>query len=203
MRRIYFIILSLTLIGFNLTAAFNVSAKQSSKVPIGDILREVPLIDAHNDLPHKLRLMHRGAVGTFTTGTSKFGLSTDAKRMKKGLMGAQFWSAHHPSSIQGAEAIQVTLEQIDLVHRMTEASPYLEMAYTADDVVRIHRTGRIASLIGIEGGNSNQAVDARFILQIPEDIIPFHRESDVFYPGLISRKPIDNPNSVSLTFGPS
>ena len=116
MRPKYFIILSLALVGFNLTVSLNVSAQQISKVPIGDILREVPLIDGHNDLPHKLRLMHRGAVGSFAAGTSKFGLATDAKRMKKGMVGAQFWSVYIPTSIRGAEAIQVTLEQIDIVH---------------------------------------------------------------------------------------
>ena len=87
---------------------------------------------------------------------------TDIPRMRAGRMGGQFWSVWIPASITGPLAVQTTLEQIDLVKRMVERYPVdLEMAYTADDILRIHQSGRIASLIGIEGGNQiNESLPA-------------------------------------------
>ncbi|MEA3065465.1 MAG: rane dipeptidase, partial [Sphingomonadales bacterium] len=81
-------------------------------------------------------------------------LQTDLPRMKKGGMGAQFWSVWIPNEMKGDEAIRVTLEQIDIVHRMALRYPArLEMASTAADIRRIEKAGRIASLIGVEGGH--------------------------------------------------
>ena len=70
-------------------------------------------------------------------------------------MGGQFWSVYVPATKNKAEAVVTVLEQIDLVHRMVARYPNdFELALTADDVVRIHRQGKIASLIGMEGGHS-------------------------------------------------
>jgi membrane dipeptidase len=81
-------------------------------------------------------------------------LMTDIPRLHAGHVGAQFWSVWIPSALTGPAAIQTTLEQIDLVHAMVARYPSdLQMAYTADDIVRIHKAGKIASLIGIEGGH--------------------------------------------------
>jgi len=75
-------------------------------------------------------------------------------RLHAGRVGGQFWSVFIPADVQGDRAIRNTLEEIDIVKRFIAAYPRdLEQAYTADDVVRIHKTGKVASLIGVEGGH--------------------------------------------------
>jgi membrane dipeptidase len=128
------------------------------------VLAQTPLIDGHNDLPWEIRIRFASKLEglDLKSDTSKLpspeedgvGLMTDIPRMRAGRMGGQFWSVWIPSSIVGPAAVQTTLEQMDLVKRLAERYPAdFEMAYTADDIVRIHAAGRIASLIGIEGGN--------------------------------------------------
>ncbi|WP_242512236.1 dipeptidase [Pseudolysobacter antarcticus] len=89
-------------------------------------------------------------------------LMTDIPRLRAGGMGAQFWSVWIPPTVTGPAAVQMTLEEIDIVRTMVARYPdVFAMAYTADDIDRIHREGRIASLIGIEGGhqiNNSMAV---------------------------------------------
>jgi membrane dipeptidase len=81
-------------------------------------------------------------------------LMTDMARLHQGRVGGQFWSVYIPSEVTGDAAIRETIEQIDVVKRMVKAYPNdLALAGTADDVARIHKTGRVASLIGIEGGH--------------------------------------------------
>ena len=81
-------------------------------------------------------------------------MMTDIPRLKAGRVGGQFWSVYIPSSFDGPIAVQMTLEQIDIVKGLPARYPdVFEMAYTADDVFRIHKAGRIASLVGIEGGH--------------------------------------------------
>jgi membrane dipeptidase len=123
---------------------------------IDRILKATPLIDGHNDLPGQLADNYKRSVEGLTSGTDqrKVPLMTDMARLHQGDVGAQFWSVFIDSSIHGDEAIRQTLQEIDIVDRMVHAYPNdLEMAYTADDIVRIHREGKIASLIGIEGGH--------------------------------------------------
>ncbi len=126
------------------------------------ILVRTPLIDGHNDLPWEIRARFHelSAVdlskdtGSLPTPKEMSALMTDLPRLHRGHVGAQFWSVWIPADTHGAEAVQETLEQIDLVRNMVARYPSdLEMAYTAADIVRIHRQGRIASLIGIEGGH--------------------------------------------------
>ena len=128
------------------------------------VLAQTPLIDGHNDLPWEIRIRFASKLEglDLKSDTSKLpspeagglGLMTDIPRMRAGRMGGQFWSVWIPTTILGPAAVQTTLEQIDLVKRMAERYPAdFEMAYTADDVVRIHKAGRIASMIGVEGGN--------------------------------------------------
>jgi membrane dipeptidase len=126
-------------------------------------LLRTPLIDGHNDLPWEIRDRFKsdlaavdlksGTAGLpFPEGASA--LMTDIPRMRAGHVGGQFWSVWIPSDMKGFEAVQTTLEQIDLVKRMTARYPAdLEMAYSAADVRRIHQAHKIASLIGIEGGH--------------------------------------------------
>ncbi|CAN5201464.1 dipeptidase [soil metagenome] len=122
-----------------------------------EILKTTPLIDGHNDLPWALREKHGNdpyAVD-LTTDLTATGLHTDIPRLRAGGVGAQLWSVYVPADIAPVEAVKETFEQIDTVHRIVAAHPdVFELATTADDIERIHRTGKIASLIGMEGGYS-------------------------------------------------
>ena len=135
-------------------------AQQSSdpriQARVDRILKKTPLIDGHNDIAEQLSESHESSVANLASGTSAWPdhpLMTDMARLHAGRVGGQFWSVYIDGTIKGDEAIRRTIEQIDIVDRMIAAYPNdLERAYTADDVVRIHRKGKIASMIGIEGG---------------------------------------------------
>ena len=123
-----------------------------------EILRTTPLIDGHNDLPWALRQgfgndVH--AVDLTTNLDESTSLHTDIPRLRAGGVGGQFWSVYVPASLTPTEAAKVTFEQIDTVRRLIGAHPdVFELAITADDIERIHAEGKIASLIGMEGGYS-------------------------------------------------
>jgi membrane dipeptidase len=119
------------------------------------LLSRVPLLDGHNDLPWALREAGcAGLDGTDLRQPVSF-TQTDLPRLAAGGVGAQFWSVYVPSSLAGEAAVAATLEQIDLVRRMIRLYPgQLELALTADDVQRIFTAGRVASLLGAEGGHS-------------------------------------------------
>ena len=119
------------------------------------LLSQSPLVDGHNDLPwamraavgYDLRALDLAVRGTRT--------QTDLVRLREGGVGAQFWSVYVPSSMQGQGAVTATLEQIDIVHGMMRKYPEtFELALTAADIERIFAAGKIASLIGMEGGHS-------------------------------------------------
>lgn len=122
------------------------------------VMERTPLIDGHNDLPWALRQAHGSdpqAVDLTVNLDATTDLHTDIPRLRAGGVGGQFWSVYVPASLSPVAAAQATFEQIDVVRRMIAAYPdAFELAVTADDVVRIHRGGKIASLIGIEGGYS-------------------------------------------------
>ncbi|MBI1198775.1 MAG: membrane dipeptidase [Phenylobacterium sp.] len=133
---------------------------------IEKVLAKTPLIDGHNDVPWEIRNRAGGNVWKLDLGadTSHLppppgqpdapGMMTDIPRLKAGHLGGQFWSVFIPPNMTGPLAVQMTLEQIDIVKGMAARWPdTFEMAYTADDVVRIHKAGKVASLIGIEGGH--------------------------------------------------
>ncbi|MBB3094725.1 membrane dipeptidase [Actinoplanes campanulatus] len=110
------------------------------------------IIDGHNDLPMRLREWHGSAVAGLEKERPP--LHTDLPRLRAGGVGGQFWSVYVPSDLSEPEAVTSTLEQIDLVHRMVAAYPDdLAIAYTSADVQRAMTSGRIASLIGVEGGH--------------------------------------------------
>jgi membrane dipeptidase len=123
---------------------------------IDRVLKQTPLIDGHNDIAEQLQESHGYSVANLASGTDKWPdhpLMTDMARLHAGRVGGQFWSVYIDGTLTGDEAIRRTIEQIDIVDRMIAAYPNdLERALTADDVVRIHKKGKIASLIGIEGG---------------------------------------------------
>ncbi|MFN3930258.1 MAG: dipeptidase [Brevundimonas sp.] len=122
------------------------------------ILERTPLIDGHNDLPWALRQQHGNdphAVDLTTNLDASTALHTDIPRLRAGGVGGQFWSVYVPASLEPVEAAKATFEQIDTVKRLVAAHPdVFELATTADDVERIHAGGKIASLIGMEGGYS-------------------------------------------------
>src|ERR1700683_5204146 len=120
------------------------------------IMREALLIDGHNDLPWQFREKEDLSFQKIDLTKPQKGLHTDIPRLRQGGVGGQFWSAYVPAeSRKKGTAVKETLVQIDAVHRMVKMYPdVFEMASTADDIVRIHKSGKIASLIGVEGGHS-------------------------------------------------
>ena len=152
-------IISAALIGtsFSIMAADNApTAAQIAEVK--KILHEVPLIDGHNDVPWQYRKRGNDFNAIDLAGdTSKLKppMVTDIPRLRAGGVGGQFWSVYIPSTMSGSIAVRAVLEQIDVVHQMVARYPdAFELALTADDIERIHRQGKIASLIGMEGGHS-------------------------------------------------
>jgi membrane dipeptidase len=130
---------------------------------IDRVLAETPLIDGHNDLPWEIRERFKSDLSAVDLTRDTSGLPapagspplmTDIARLRAGHVGGQFWSVWVPADLKGPVAVETTVEQIDLVKRMAARHPdAFEMAYTAADVRRIHKAGRIACLIGIEGGH--------------------------------------------------
>jgi len=119
------------------------------------LLSRVPLIDGHNDLPYALRYFGAMDLAQVDLAAPVSCTHTDLPRMAAGGLGGQFWSVYVPATLAGEAAVATTLEQIDLVHRMVRRYPdRLELAVTAADVQRIFAAGRVASLIGAEGGHS-------------------------------------------------
>jgi membrane dipeptidase len=129
---------------------------RTTQARIDRILKATPLIDGHNDIAEALQENHDFSVANLAGGTDKWPehpLMTDMARLHAGRVGGQFWSVYIDGTLTGDEAIRRTIEEIDVVDRMIAAYPGdLERALSADDVVRIHKAGRVASLIGIEGG---------------------------------------------------
>ncbi|MBA3231360.1 MAG: membrane dipeptidase [Acidobacteria bacterium] len=117
--------------------------------------RQVPLIDGHNDYPWAVRANVARDITRLDISKPQPTIHTDIERLRKGGVGAQFWSVYVPSSLQGQDAVTATLEQIDIVYAMLRKWPEtFELALTADDVERIFKAEKIGSLIGMEGGHS-------------------------------------------------
>jgi membrane dipeptidase len=121
------------------------------------LLKTAPVIDGHNDLPWTLRNRVRYDFDALdiSVDQSGAGLHTDIPRLRRGSVGAQFWSVYVPCSLEGGAAVTATLEQIDAVVRLTRRYPGdLAFARTADEVEAAWAGGRTASLVGMEGGHS-------------------------------------------------
>ncbi|XP_060535679.1 dipeptidase 1-like isoform X2 [Cylas formicarius] len=127
------------------------------------LLKETPLIDGHNDLPwnlrkfvhNKLASLNLSAIGLEEPWAQSKWSQTDIPRMRAGLLGAQFWSAYVPCKAQHLDAVQITLEQIDVIKRLVEVnSRHLRLVHSAGEIRGVHREGMIASLIGVEGGHA-------------------------------------------------
>lgn len=123
-----------------------------------EILERVPLFDGHNDVPWQ----YRNRVGYkfseldfYDTTHLDPPMHSDIPRLREGRVGAQWWSVYVSANISEPHSVKQTMEQIDFVHRLVEKYPdHFELALTADDVERIFDEGKIASLIGMEGGHS-------------------------------------------------
>ena len=156
------------IIASSLALAQDVPPRERARIE--RILRGTPLIDGHNDLPWAIRddfASNLDAVDLHAdTRTLTPPLHTDFARLSAGGVGAQFWSVYVPASNRGLDNTRMVLEQIDLTRRIIARYPrQLAFAETADDIVRIHRSRRIASMLGIEGGdaiNSNLALLREF-----------------------------------------
>lgn len=121
-----------------------------------DLLAAHPVVDGHNDLPWALREQVAYDLDRLDIATDQSSRThTDIPRLRAGGVGGQFWSVYVPTSLTGGAAVTATLEQVDVVRRMTERYPAdLALAVTADDLETAREQGRIASLMGAEGGHS-------------------------------------------------
>jgi len=120
-----------------------------------EVLRKVPLIDGHNDVLWELRTKVAYDLDRFDLADHRPELMTDIARIRAGGLGGQFWSVYVPSDMPGDTAVTATLEQIDGLHAMVERYPdAFVLARTADEVERAAQEGRVASMVGVEGGQS-------------------------------------------------
>jgi len=150
-------------LAFALAVASPVAAQNPEAVAEA-ALKAAPVWDGHNDVPEQLRGRRGDVLDGFdfndTThepdgqgGTRT--MHTDLARIARGHLGAQFWSVYVDANLPEAQAVQATLEQIDVTKRLVARYPArLAMAYTADDVERAMKAGKVASLMGVEGGHS-------------------------------------------------
>ena len=138
----------------------NVTAAERPLVVVTEAARKVHaagfVFDGHNDLPWELR---ESAGGSFDKADIALGVPkfhTDIPRLRAGNVGAQFWAAYVPvETSKESRSFTMTLEQIEIIRTMVRRYPEVfEFAKTADDVRRIQKAGKIASLIGVEGGHS-------------------------------------------------
>ncbi|MDQ1228859.1 dipeptidase [Sphingomonas sp. SORGH_AS_0879] len=124
---------------------------------VESLLSRAPIVDGHNDLPWELRdtdLPPESPRLAADTSALPHPLQTDLPRLQRGGVGGQFWSVWIPADATGPRAVEMTLEQIDRVHRLVAAHPdRLALARTAGDIRRLSKQGRVASLIGVEGGH--------------------------------------------------
>jgi membrane dipeptidase len=119
------------------------------------LLADAPVFDGHNDLPSQVLDEAGGEPRRFDLSVRGDRFHTDFVRLREGGVGMQFWSAYVSVDYMGGGALRRALEEVDAVHRLAAAYPdQLAMAYTAADVERIRASGRVASLIGLEGGHA-------------------------------------------------
>ncbi|XP_050684203.1 dipeptidase 1-like isoform X2 [Leptidea sinapis] len=158
---------TLAILLLTITAVVAAASYDRERLEIAkQILEEVPLTDGHNDLPWNIRKFLGNQINEFELDTdltqiepwskSKYS-HTDLPRLREGMVGAQFWSAFVPCGTQNKDAVQLTLEQIDIIKRLVDKYPkYLKIAKSVKDILETHsaRPRKVASLIGIEGGHS-------------------------------------------------
>ncbi|UPT62068.1 MAG: dipeptidase [Hyphomonadaceae bacterium JAD_PAG50586_4] len=170
MRKLSSVLFAVALIVAPSVALAQTPPTAQERARIDRILRRTPLIDGHNDLPWEIRDSHDNNLDAVDLNSDTRQLTpplhTDIARLREGRLGAQFWSVYVPAALKGTAATEATFEQIDLTRRIIARYPRaFEFANSADDIVRIHRAGRIASMFGMEGGeaiNNNLALVREF-----------------------------------------
>ena len=153
---------SITAIAAAMLSAVPVSAQDTPEEVAAAALEAAPVWDGHNDVPGRLRGRHGNVLDGFDFHDTLEGnewtpgqMHTDLPRLREGQVGAQFWSVYVPAALEEPQAVVNTIEQIDVTKRLIAAYPQdLALALTADDVEAAVAQGRIASLIGMEGGHS-------------------------------------------------
>src|SRR5277367_4872682 len=127
------------------------NAAGSGRAAARRLLDRFPVVDGHNDLPWALR---EGDPGADIAGPVSF-THTDLPRLRAGGVGGQFWSVYVPAHLQGDSAVTATFEQVDLVRRLAARYPdELELACSAAQAERAAASGKVACLMGAEGGHS-------------------------------------------------
>ena len=143
--------------GMAATAAQAASAPPTPMERARAVLKVSPVIDGHNDLPWALRTQFGGRSNGVDlrdeAAARAAGLDTDFARLKRGGVGGQFWSLWVPGDLKGPAATVAVEKQMDLVRRLAARYPeQMGLAFTADEVAKVEASGRVASLMGIEGG---------------------------------------------------
>ena len=143
--------------GMAATAAQATSAPPTPMERARAVLKVSPVIDGHNDLPWALRTQFGGRCNGVDlrdeAAARAAGLDTDFARLKRGGVGGQFWSLWVPGDLKGPAATVAVEKQMDLVRRLAARYPeQMGLAFTADEVAKVEASGRVASLMGIEGG---------------------------------------------------
>ncbi|XP_066999625.2 dipeptidase 1-like [Anabrus simplex] len=128
------------------------------------ILHQAPLVDGHNDLPWNIRKFIKNQLRDFHFSEDLREISpwsrsswshTDLPRLREGMVAAQFWSAYVPCSAQHLDAVQLVLEQIDVIRRLVDKySSHMTLVTTSQGIEQTHEAGLLASLIGVEGGHA-------------------------------------------------
>jgi len=118
------------------------------------LLQQAPLIDTHNDLPSMLIETSAGDLSGVDFNKVQEKLCADVPRLREGCVGAQYWSVYVDAGTQATHnSLHEAIREFDVVQRMIAGNGQFEQAYTADDIEKIHKAGRIACLIGVEGGH--------------------------------------------------
>jgi len=118
------------------------------------LLEQAPLIDTHNDLPSMVLELSAGDLTKFDLSVRQPRLCADVPALRAGRVGAQYWSVFVESATQKTHvSLHEALREFDVALRIVRGTPGLEQARSADDIERIHRSGKIACLIGVEGGH--------------------------------------------------
>jgi membrane dipeptidase len=118
------------------------------------LLRQAPFIDTHNDLPTMLIDAKAGDMTQWDLSKVQTALCADIPRLREGCIGAQYWSVYVDSGTQKTHtSLHEAVREFDVALRMIRSQEDFEQARTADDIERIHRTGHIACLLGVEGGH--------------------------------------------------
>jgi membrane dipeptidase len=118
------------------------------------LLEKAPLIDTHNDLPSMFLETKAGDLTSFDMSKVQPTLCADIPRLREGRIGAQYWSVFVESATQKSHtSLHEAMREFDVALRFIHNQPELEQACTADDIERVHKSGRIACLLGVEGGH--------------------------------------------------